>query len=183
MKRATGIVRKIDELGRVVIPMEIRRTLRIGNGEPLEIFTDGEGNVVLRKFSAVSNLDNLAKNVADAISQTTNRVVLITDRDAVVAAAGPEEEMVGHGVGSAVRRCIASGELVVSTFLASRDDATPLEDWAGKTYPEFYVLPIDGDGVQGTVIVARREDEAVLDDEDLCAARTGATILAGMIRA
>ncbi|MFO7941150.1 MAG: stage V sporulation T C-terminal domain-containing protein [Bacillota bacterium] len=181
--KATGIVRKIDELGRVVIPMEIRRTLRIRDGEPLEIFTDEEGDIILRKFSSVSSFDNLAQDAAEALSESANRAIAITDRDAVVAVAGIDEDMVGRAVGPAVERCIASGELVASSHLTSGAEVVPLEDWSEEEYPEFYVLPVDADGVQGTVIVIRREGEAPLENGDLCAARSAAAILARMLRA
>ncbi len=86
--KATGIVRRIDDLGRVVIPKEIRRTLRIKEGTPLEIFTDREGEVILKKYSPIGELSIFAKEYAEALSQTTGLVSCITDHDQVVAAAG-----------------------------------------------------------------------------------------------
>jgi AbrB family transcriptional regulator (stage V sporulation protein T) len=85
----TGIVRRIDELGRVVIPKEIRRTLRIREGEELEIFTDENDSLVLRKYSAVKSLVNFAEEYAQAISATTGHTVLIADKDVYAYAAGP----------------------------------------------------------------------------------------------
>lgn len=86
--KATGIVRRIDDLGRVVIPKEIRRTLRIKEGTPLEIFTDREGEVILKKYSPIGELSVFAKEYAEALSQTTGLLSCITDHDQVVAAAG-----------------------------------------------------------------------------------------------
>ena len=86
--KATGIVRRIDDLGRVVIPKEIRRTLRIKEGTPLEIFTDREGEVILKKYSPIGELSIFAKEYAEALAQTTGLVSCITDHDQVVAAAG-----------------------------------------------------------------------------------------------
>jgi AbrB family transcriptional regulator (stage V sporulation protein T) len=85
----TGIVRRIDELGRVVIPKEIRRTLRIREGEELEIFTDENNTLVLKKFSAVKSLINFAEEYAKAINTTTGHTVLIADKDIYAYAAGP----------------------------------------------------------------------------------------------
>ena len=68
--KATGIVRRIDELGRVVVPKEIRRTLRIREGDPLEIFTNRDGEVILKKYSPIGELDNFAKQYAEALGQT-----------------------------------------------------------------------------------------------------------------
>ena len=68
--RATGIVRRIDELGRVVIPKEIRRTLRIREGDPLEIYTDHDGEVVLKKYSPIGEIANIAKDYTDSLYRT-----------------------------------------------------------------------------------------------------------------
>ena len=84
--RATGIVRRIDELGRVVIPKEIRRTLRIREGDPLEIYTDHDGEVVLKKYSPIGEIASVAKDYTDALLRTLGHVAIITDRDVVVSA-------------------------------------------------------------------------------------------------
>ncbi len=84
--KATGIVRRIDDLGRVVIPKEIRRTLRIREGDPLEIFTDREGEIILKKYSPIGELGTLAKLYAESLSQTMGCTVCITDMDQVVSA-------------------------------------------------------------------------------------------------
>lgn len=86
--KATGIVRRIDDLGRVVIPKEIRRTLRIREGDPLEIFTDREGEVILKKYSPIGELGALAKQYSESLSQTMGCTVCITDNDQVIAASG-----------------------------------------------------------------------------------------------
>ena len=82
--KATGIVRRIDDLGRVVIPKEIRRTLRIKEGTPLEIFTDREGEVILKKYSPIGELSIFAKEYVEALAQTTGMTACITDHDQVV---------------------------------------------------------------------------------------------------
>ena len=84
--KATGIVRRIDDLGRVVIPKEIRRTLRIREGDPLEIFTDREGEIILKKYSPIGELGLFAKQYAESLAQTTGLMVCVADRDAVIAA-------------------------------------------------------------------------------------------------
>jgi AbrB family transcriptional regulator, stage V sporulation protein T len=86
--KATGIVRRIDDLGRVVVPKEIRRTLRIREGDPLEIFTDREGEIILKKYSPIGELGQFAGQYADALAQATGCLVCITDRDHVIAASG-----------------------------------------------------------------------------------------------
>ena len=86
--KATGIVRRIDDLGRVVVPKEIRRTLRIREGDPLEIFTDREGEIILKKYSPLGELSVFAKQYAESLAQTTGHMVCVTDRDTIVATAG-----------------------------------------------------------------------------------------------
>ncbi len=89
---ATGIVRRIDDLGRIVVPKEIRRTLRIREGDPLEIFTNRDGEILLKKYSPIGELKEFAESYAESLAQTTGELVCITDRDYVVAAAGPKKK-------------------------------------------------------------------------------------------
>ena len=86
--KATGIVRRIDDLGRVVIPKEIRRTMRIREGDPLEIYTDREGEVIFKKYSPVGEMNSFAAQYADTLNKTCDLLILICDRDAVIAGAG-----------------------------------------------------------------------------------------------
>ena len=86
--KATGVVRRIDDLGRVVIPKEIRKVLRIKEGDPLEIFTDKEGDVILKKYSPIGELSEFASSYAETISKTTGHITCITDKDTVIAVSG-----------------------------------------------------------------------------------------------
>ena len=86
--KATGVVRRIDDLGRVVIPKEIRKVHRIKEGDPLEIFTDKEGEIILKKYSPIGELTEFASTYADTISKTTGHITCITDKDTVIAVAG-----------------------------------------------------------------------------------------------
>ena len=90
--KATGIVRRIDDLGRVVIPKEIRRTMRIREGDPLEIYTDREGEVIFKKYSPISELQNFASEYADTLRLTSSMPVFVCDRDAVIAVAGASKK-------------------------------------------------------------------------------------------
>ena len=87
--KATGIVRRIDELGRVVIPKEIRRTQRIRPSDPLEIFTTADGEVIFKKYSPVEELADHAVLYCEELARSLNAAVLVCDRDSIVAAAGP----------------------------------------------------------------------------------------------
>lgn len=86
--KATGIVRRIDDLGRVVIPKEIRRTMRIHEGAPLEIYTGKDGEVIFKKYSPIGELANFASQYVDTLYKTCQMAVIVTDRDSVIASAG-----------------------------------------------------------------------------------------------
>ena len=86
--KATGIVRRIDDLGRVVIPKEIRRTMRIREGDPLEIYTTRDGEVIFKKYSLIGGLEDFAAQFCDTLSRSTDFTAAVTDRDAVIAVAG-----------------------------------------------------------------------------------------------
>ena len=97
--KATGIVRRIDDLGRVVIPKEIRRTMRIREGDPLEIYTDKEGGVIFKKYSLMGGVADFAAQLCDTLSRTTGQISVITDRDNCIAVAGvPRRELADHAV-------------------------------------------------------------------------------------
>ena len=86
--KATGIVRRIDDLGRVVIPKEIRRTMRIREGDPLEIYTDKDGGVIFKKYSLMGGLGDFAGQMCETLNKTTGEIAVITDRDACIAVGG-----------------------------------------------------------------------------------------------
>ena len=86
--KATGIVRRIDDLGRVVIPKEIRRTLRIREGDPLEIYTEKDGEVIFKKYSPMGDLGEFAGQICEAIGKNTGYIAAVCDRDAIIAVHG-----------------------------------------------------------------------------------------------
>ena len=96
--RATGIVRRIDDLGRVVIPKEIRRTLRIRESEPLEIFTGKEGEIVLKKYSPISEMTGFAKQYMESLSQVSGRIAMVADRDQFIAVSGGMKSLLGKEI-------------------------------------------------------------------------------------
>ena len=86
--KATGIVRRIDDLGRVVIPKEIRRTMRIREGDPLEIFTDKDGELIFKKYSPIGELSDFAAQICDSLRKSTDGIAAVCDRDSIIAIAG-----------------------------------------------------------------------------------------------
>ena len=97
--KATGIVRRIDDLGRVVIPKEIRRTMRIREGDPLEIYTTKEGEVIFKKYSQIRGLDDFAAQFCDSLNRNTDFTAAVTDRDTIIAVAGNgKRELLGKPI-------------------------------------------------------------------------------------
>ena len=118
--KATGIVRRIDDLGRVVIPKEIRRTLRIREGDPLEIFTDSDGEIILKKYSPIGELGAFAKEYAESLAQTIGHVTCIVDKDQIIAVSGgPKKDFYEKHISGAMEKCINAR----STHIANRNDS------------------------------------------------------------
>ncbi len=112
--KATGIVRRIDDLGRVVIPKEIRRTMRIREGDPLEIYTDREGEVIFKKYSPIGELAAFAAQYAETLHKTCSLSVVISDRDAVIATAGVSKKEYGEkSISEALEKIIEGRSLYV----------------------------------------------------------------------
>lgn len=110
--KATGIVRRIDDLGRVVIPKEIRRTMRIREGDPLEIYTDKDGGVIFKKYSLMGGVVEFAGQLCETLSRTTNRVAVITDRDSCIAVAGvPRRELMEKQVSPELERLMEGRQI------------------------------------------------------------------------
>lgn len=165
--KATGIVRRIDDLGRVVIPKEIRRTLRIREGDPLEIFTDREGEIILKKYSPIGELGEFARQYADSLAQSTGNIVCITDRDQVIAFAGaPKKDVLSKPISKQLEDAIDARESVV----AMREDRKfiPIIQGENDEYSSQVVSPIicEGDAI-GAVIMTTRESRMKFAEADL----------------
>ena len=107
--KATGIVRRIDDLGRVVIPKEIRRTMRIREGDPLEIYTEKDGEVIFKKYSPVGELGDSAQKLCETLHKTTGNPVAVTDRDAVISVCGaPKRELMDKAVSEELEKILES---------------------------------------------------------------------------
>ena len=156
--KATGIVRRIDDLGRVVIPKEIRRTLRIREGDPLEIFTDKEGEIILKKYSPIGELGAFAKEYAESLAQTTGVITCIIDKDQVIAVSGgPKKEFFEKHISDAMEKCINSR----NTINAKRNESNfvpLLEDDSEDSYTYQLVTPIICEGdVLGAVVLLSQD--------------------------
>ena len=112
--KATGIVRRIDDLGRVVIPKEIRRTMRIREGDPLEIYTDRDGEVIFKKYSPIGELSHFSVQYAETLNKTCGFPVVITDRDAIIATSGvPKKEFMDKPINSQIETFMESRQTYI----------------------------------------------------------------------
>ena len=116
--RATGIVRRIDDLGRIVIPKELRRTLRIRESDPIEIFSGKEGEIILKKYSPMGEISVFARQYAESLAQVSGRAALITDRDQFIAVAGGFRTFLGKSISKELEVKLESRE----TLMAMADD-------------------------------------------------------------
>jgi AbrB family transcriptional regulator (stage V sporulation protein T) len=175
--KATGIVRRIDDLGRVVVPKEIRRTLRIREGDPLEIFTDREGEIILKKYSPIGELGQFAKQYADALAQSTGHIIAITDKDQFIAVAGStKKELLSKGISHDLEEVINERENVI----ASREDKNFVkiinEDDSEYLYQVIYPIISEGDAI-GSVIILSKDPKTKFGDTELKLASTAAVFL------
>ena len=112
--KATGIVRRIDDLGRVVVPKEIRRTLRIREGDPMEIFTNRDGEVILKKYSPIGEIDAFAKQYAESLAQVSGHATLIADRDQFIAVSGGCKQLLNKSVSRQLEERVNNRETVIA---------------------------------------------------------------------
>ena len=175
--RATGIVRRIDDLGRVVVPKEIRRILKIREGDPLEIYTDKEGEIILKKYSPIGELAEFAKEYAEAIANVSGYKAIITDRDQVIAVSGGvKKEYQGRGITDKLEEVMNNREVVV-TGAGKRN----IEIIDGDDYRELgqVICPISCEGdIIGSVIVMGKDKNAQIGEAESKLATVAAVFLA-----
>lgn len=175
--KATGIVRKIDDLGRIVIPKEIRRTMRLSEGTPLEIFTDREGGVILKKYSPMADLGNFARQYAESLASSLNRKAAVCDRDQFIAAAGGgKKDLLGKPISRELEELIVNRE--TSGRPGKGDPMIPLTEGDDGGYSAQIIYPIlaEGDSA-GAVILYSREPQAGFSESEQKAAACAALFL------
>ena len=158
--KATGIVRRIDDLGRVVIPKEIRRTLKFREGDPLEIYTDRDGEVIFKKYSPIGEISQFAAQYAETLNKTCSLAVVICDRDTVIASAGlPKREYADRKLSKELEEIIEKRSLYV--YREGTDPVPVLAD--GSNHYVTCAMPIisEGDIVGCVVSVADKAQERV----------------------
>ena len=174
--KATGIVRRIDDLGRVVIPKEIRRVMRIREGDPLEIFTEGGGEVIFKKYSPVGELESSAAECAEALSKETALGVIICDRDSCVAASGiSKNETLEKRITKGLERVMEDRRSIIP-----QNPFAPLE---GSEVLAVAASPIITAGdVAGCVVLLKSERQQTAGDTDLKLCTLASKFLANKIQ-
>ena len=176
--KATGIVRRIDDLGRVVIPKEIRRTLRIREGDPLEIFTDREGEVILKKYSPIGELSEFATEYCESLHESTNHTAIISDRDIIIAiAGGPKKEYLEKRVSPELEKIVESRNIYIAKN-SSETIKLFYEDEDSEEYTVQVIAPIamHGDPI-GAVILTSKDTNAKIGDIELKLVETASGFL------
>ncbi len=176
--KATGIVRRIDDLGRVVIPKEIRRTLRIREGDPLEIFTDREGEVILKKYSPIGELNEFSTEYCDSLYETTGHMAIISDRDTIIAiAGGSRKEYLDKRISPELEK-LTEGRSTYITDENNQPIKLSYEDTSQEQYTAQVITPIvmQGDPM-GTVVLMSKEPNVTMGELEMKLTETAAGFL------
>lgn len=163
--KATGIVRRIDDLGRIVIPKEIRRTLRIREADPLEIFTDREGEIILKKYSPIGEMGTFAKQYAESMAQVSGHIAMISDRDQFIAVAGGMKSFLGKSISRELEEKINHRESVVAAkgdrnFIKVSNDAGDADEF---THEAISPIICEGD-VIGSVLLLETDHKSKMGE-------------------
>ncbi len=161
--KATGIVRRIDDLGRVVIPKEIRRTMRIREGDPLEIFTDRDGEVIFKKYSPIGELGEFANQYAETLYKTSGFPICITDKDSIIATAGlPKKELFEKPVSSDIEKVMEDKK----HYLSDGSGKLSITE-SNEKYSAGVISPIiaEGDIIGNVIVIKENETDNITETE------------------
>lgn len=172
--KATGIVRRIDDLGRIVIPKEIRRSFRIKEGDPLEIYTDAEGEVIFKKYSPIGELSNFAGQYAEVLHKSAGLPIAITDNDHVVACSGiSKREVMERRVSKSLEELMENRQIHIKTDTVPAMNAIEgVARQADVVYPIIY-----GGDVSGAIAMFESEDGALPSESDIKLVQVAAAFL------
>lgn len=164
--KATGIVRRIDDLGRVVIPKEIRRTLRIRESNPLEIFTDREGEIILKKYSPIGEIATFAKQYTDSLAQVSGHIAIIADRDQFISVSGGMKDLIGRSISKELEEKLDHRESVQAVkgdrvFIAITEEKE-------NEFVHEMIVPIICEGdVIGALLLISTEQKSKMGDTEM----------------
>lgn len=176
--KATGIVRRIDELGRIVIPKEIRKTLRIREGDPLEIYTDREGQVILKKYSPIGELSEFSQEYCEALHESTGFIAMISDRDNIIAiSGGSKKQYIEKRISPELEKIVEGKDTFINM---EKDEVIKItyEDESSDIYFAQVIAPIlmQGDPL-GSVILVSKDKDASMGELEVKLVETAAGFL------
>ena len=164
--KATGIVRRTDDLGRVVVPKEIRRTLRIREGDPLEIFTEQNGAIVLKKYSPIGELSTFAAQYATSMAEAAGSLVCVMDRDHIIAAEGNgKKNYDGKPISPEMEQFIESRGCQVADAQEKNCKKLTLDDAMQYQTQALSTIICEGDAI-GAVVILSREPKQLLGETE-----------------
>lgn len=174
--KATGIVRRIDDLGRVVVPKEIRRTLKIREGDPIEIFTEKDGEIILRKYSQIGEMSEYAKQYADTLAHISGHIVIITDKNSIVAVSGAgKKDTIGKPITKELYVIIEKRNL----YITGKGEKRPVKIWNEMdVFSGQVIAPIISEGdIMGAVVIIGKDENGIMGDAEHKLAASAATLL------
>lgn len=176
--KATGIVRRIDELGRVVIPKEIRSTLRLKSGDPLEIFTDRD-ELMLKKYSPIASLERFSEGTAKSLNDLSGYLAIVCDTDEVLHAFGSgKREVAGKAISARLDKIMQERKSYIAN-LAEGGDIVPICEGEDSQVTAQIIVPIvSGGDCLGAVALVSSEQGARMEAGACKLAQLSATILA-----
>lgn len=176
--KSTGIVRRIDDLGRIVVPKEIRKTLRIKEGTPLEVFTDREKGIILKKYAPVVNITDYSDDFADSLSENLKCGILICDKENVITVSRLHSKTYKNkGVGKEIEESMNKKEVIHKKEEANYEIIDKEE-----SYESFGVVPmINGNDVIGAIVAIQTEPNVKIKGEDLKALEMASKFLTQII--
>lgn len=161
LMKITGIIRRIDDLGRIVIPKELRKTLRIKNGDSLEIFVDSE-DIILKKYSPMESIEEAASKYVDSFNQVIRHSVIVTDKDKVIAASGLlKKRYLGKKISEFTERSIERRDSFVERQKKTFSFVDDVEDFG---YYSFSSIISDGDTIGSVIIIS--VESPILESEE-----------------
>lgn len=175
--KATGIVRRIDDLGRVVVPKEIRRTMRIREGQAMEIFTGREGEIVLKKYSPLEEMTDCAAEYAKAMASVCGHLVCISDHEQIIAASGPDQKnYLGKTISAQLDQAL-NDRRQIDASANSRESIPVIQDQDSLTVHEVITPILSSGDILGSVIILAKNEETKMGDAEKSLSKVAALFL------